>query len=1154
MGTPARLIEAQTLTVRLFGVPHVSFQGRPVRFIATRTMPLFAYLLLNRGRPVARDLLAYAFWPDGTEDEARANLRRHINRINEALPRIRDYTWLETDNKTVAVADDAPIDLDVALLEGPAAEETEPQALMDLYRGDLYEGCDDEWIIAPRERLRFRFLDVAAKTVGRYRGERRYAEALALLQRMLQIDPFREDAVRTAMTLRYESGDRAGALREFAAFRDRLRNEVAAEPMHATQALHDAIRRHAPLETPAVRESAVERALPFEGRDDEVATLRDVWQHAARGAGRPVFLCGEAGIGKTRLLREFATLAEREGARLLWGAVSAPEAVPYEPLVEAFRVVVTELATLPLAPGLLGALAARFPEIRALRTDLPEIVRLSEDRERLRFFDAVALALAALAQRRPTVLIVEDLHWAQAGTLELVAAVLRTCAKCPFLAIITYREEEVAPPLRVLLGNPELRGALRLGLARLTPAACTAILQRGFAGDPLPADVSAWAARLSGGNPLFLSELARDYRARPRADHDEPSGIPPSLASTILARLARVPVAARGVAEVAAAAGSAFALDVVHRASGLPLAEVLDAVDDLVDRFIIRETEAGSHADFQFTHELIRDAMLGQIPAARRARSHRRLARTLLELFPERLDELARALGDHFEKAGLPRDAARYYARAAFAAHAQFAWQEAIAFARRSMELDDSVDARFDLLACIASAHATLGNVSDREDAIAGMLHEAERRDDDGLRAEAFARRAECAARSGDGLQERAAIDMLVAIAERTAKPHVLREARRAEARRFINEYTPGAAAEAARSIDGIPHLERSTSERVADLYLLAHAETDAENFEAARETALAAERLALAGGGVADRLSSLRALAKLAFHMGDRAETKRLAEALLDLCHGIGDVEGEANAHLVAERAAWWSFDVASARRHLHDGIAITDRIGNPRTRALLINNAGSMANNLGLFDEAERRYAWARQIAESIDAKVPMALCSLNFSYTGYVRGEPERSLEWGRRGLREAREAGDRRLEAIGLTNCGAALRELGRTDEACAMFSEALAICEELNLVDDRREALVEFMPALLACGRLEDARNVAHEIAKAISSDPSAVDMPVEALARASAVLTASGDDAGAAALRERARTLLRQRLELLPDDETRAAYAAIRWHRPLLEG
>ena len=171
---------------------------------------------------------------------------------------------------------------------------------------------------------------------------------------MLEIDPFREDALRQLMAVRYEAGDRSGALQTYEQFARRLREELGVEPMPETAALREAVIREARLPggvgfdesspVPGTSAHKVERlVLPFVGRETELEQLRGWWSRAARGKGGLVMLGGEAGIGKTRLAAQLGSHAEREGARILLGNTTFAEPLPYQALVGALR------SALPLA-------------------------------------------------------------------------------------------------------------------------------------------------------------------------------------------------------------------------------------------------------------------------------------------------------------------------------------------------------------------------------------------------------------------------------------------------------------------------------------------------------------------------------------------------------------------------------------------------------------------------------------------------------------------------------------------------------------------------------------------------------------------------------------------------------------------------------------
>jgi DNA-binding SARP family transcriptional activator len=1113
-------------------------------------LPLFVYLLLGRERPIARDQLAYKFWPDYSEVEARANLRRHLHRINAPLADVSKNRWLDVDDKFVTFNARMPLDLDVAQLEAACANPEAAPNAVDIYTGDLFEGCDEDWLIPHRERLRTAYLRLLFGLIDRYRGERRFAEAIALSRKAMHVDPLREDLVRTLMSLHYESGNRSSALTEFDVFRERLQTELGVQPMHETQSLHDAIRRHAPLGVRTDR-PASERMLPFEGRDGEIETLRNAWHQAASGKSRVAMVSGEAGIGKTRLLREFAILAEREGARVLWGASSAPEASPFEPVIEALTGAIAEIGRLSLSPALLATLTARFPELRAMRPDLPESVELIGQRERERLFDAIALATERLCVARPAVIVFEDVHWVFADTFELMARVIRTCARSPLFVIISFREEQMTSALRSFRQDPALKSALRMGLDRLASSSCRKILL-GY--ENVPVSFANRAIELANGNPLFLSELIREGGANAAPCADEPRTMPATLEAAILARMSSLSGPARALLDIAAIGGTVVSIDQVQYVSGWPLAHVLNATDELVDRFVLRETTAGSRGDYEFAHELIREAVLQSMSIAVQMRRHRRFAAAILELFPARRDDFARTIAQHFEKAGQREQAAQFYARAANMAHGQFAWHDAIVFGDHALRLESRPAERFSLYAAIESAAQKLGDVHRQDAAITRLIALADELDDDTLRATALNRLSEVRLQTGDFVRQRVATDQLESIARKHADSSLLAKALRCRARGDIARGRPASAVATLHSIDALHGLDRSSSEQVDDLRMLAHAQAAATAFEAARAAIEEAERRAGAPPSLPDQIAIVRTRAMLAVEMADREEAGRLSPILLDLCRKIGDVEGEGNAHQVAARIDWWSFDVASAREHLRAAAAIFERIGKPQSRASVANNAGALENHVGLLDDAERFYAEALGYADGLDSQGLRGLCHANVAYVALLRRDGARAFAEAQQALEISRASNDRRLVAITLGHSASALRILGRDGtRAVDMFGEALQICVESGFVDERLEIIAEMIPLLVSCRTFEQAALFASELERAISANENAVVMPIDALAKAAEAFEAIGQSARANTLYTRARSLLRDRLDKLPDARTRSAYAALHVHHALLE-
>ncbi len=287
--------ETGVLDVALLGSPALSFDGRPLRFnVRPRVVPLLAYLLLHPARPAPRDQVAFALWPDETEDAARTNLRRHLHYLREALP-VRPEPWVIAGTDDVQWNPAAPVRVDVGEFERLVERRESRARAAALYAGDLLPAVDDEWLLVPRERLRARYQNALWELACDARARRDRERATEYLQRLLASDPWREDAVREMMAVRYESGDRAGALALHAEFEERLKGELGVEAMPETAALKAAIASGAPLPRLPAPHNLPASASRFVGRVDELAQIERLLDES-----RVVTIGGPGGIGKTR--------------------------------------------------------------------------------------------------------------------------------------------------------------------------------------------------------------------------------------------------------------------------------------------------------------------------------------------------------------------------------------------------------------------------------------------------------------------------------------------------------------------------------------------------------------------------------------------------------------------------------------------------------------------------------------------------------------------------------------------------------------------------------------------------------------------------------------------------------------------------------------
>jgi predicted ATPase/DNA-binding SARP family transcriptional activator len=340
---------AGPLAISLFG--HVSIsstRGRAASIALPRAaIALLTYVIVFRGETLRRDRIAYALWPDEPEAEARANLRRHLYLLGRALSGTGEPCLL-VDARTVRWNPESGVDVDVVAFEERIDAPMTRAAALEYYRGDLALDVDAEWLDAPRAELRSRFC-AAAHDEARallVAGDVKHANALA--ERILALDPWREDAVRIVMESRAAAGDRAGALGYYQDFCARLRAEVDATPMTQTRELAERFSR--PSEAPRAPVGAPLSRLI--GRSHEIATIEELLENA-----RLVTITGPGGVGKTRLAAEIVARFARENDPIVASLASADdERSSVERVVlEALAVVASEGEAIDVIARIVGS-------------------------------------------------------------------------------------------------------------------------------------------------------------------------------------------------------------------------------------------------------------------------------------------------------------------------------------------------------------------------------------------------------------------------------------------------------------------------------------------------------------------------------------------------------------------------------------------------------------------------------------------------------------------------------------------------------------------------------------------------------------------------------------------------------------------------------
>jgi predicted ATPase/DNA-binding SARP family transcriptional activator len=321
------------LKIYLFGNLRLSVDREPLRFAALpKTLPLWTYLLLNRYTAVPREHVAFVIWPDEDEPTARSNLRRHLHDLRRALPPAPDDApWLLSQGDKLQWNPKAAYWLDVEEFQQSATDLTRLPEILKLYTGDLLPSLYDDWLFFDRERLRNDFFAAVEQLIRQSYLQQEYRQGVEYAMKLLNHDPLREDTLRDLMLLRYLSGDRTGALRDYKQFEQRLAEELDVAPMPETNELFRAIFQNEPsrellppeLATqpdPVVASVAgapeseqfsrphnIPAALTsFIGRTEELERLSQLLRPSS--PVRLLTLAGTVGSGKTRLALELARL------------------------------------------------------------------------------------------------------------------------------------------------------------------------------------------------------------------------------------------------------------------------------------------------------------------------------------------------------------------------------------------------------------------------------------------------------------------------------------------------------------------------------------------------------------------------------------------------------------------------------------------------------------------------------------------------------------------------------------------------------------------------------------------------------------------------------------------------------------------------------
>ncbi|NMO88953.1 AAA family ATPase [Actinomycetospora sp. TBRC 11914] len=668
--------------IRLLGEQVVGdATGAPLA-VPPRAVALVGYLALHAGIPQQRGRIATLFWPDSTDEQALTNLRRELHHLRGALDGEsglaatgRELTWRDTpacrvDLREFVLADDAAR----AAARAGADDDvvTHATAALAAYGGEFLPGGYDDWLLDARTELESRCVAVCDLLVDALVRAGDTARAVEVARRRVRLRPLDELGHRRLIELLGELGDRAGAVSSYHHCAAILERELGVTPDPATRRPLDLLLARdddpGPVPAPPDVGGRSGGTSTLVGRGVELGTLRARWRAAAAGRPCAVVVRGDPGVGKTRLVAELAESARLDGAVVATAqCFGAAGRLALAPVAEWLRVPAVRAGWATLDP-VWRVEVERLVPAAASRDVGPGGRAVVEAWQRHRFFEGLARALVGTG--RPTLLVLDNLHWCDAETLAFLTLCLGLAPDTPVMVVATMRTEasEHEPQVGAWVSRLRATGTLTELFLGPLEGPDSARLASAVAGVAMSAEDVEVLQASTGGFPLYVVEAARRTL-------ENSSPIPVGdLATVLRERLDQVSGQAREVAALAAAIGRDFTLDLVTAAGELDPDTVVRAVDELWRRRILTEVGEG----YDFSHDLVRDGAYAQISPPRRWLLHRRVAQGLELVHADDTDAVSAQLAEQYARGGRPERAVRYYRRAAELAARMFAHTEAI--------------------------------------------------------------------------------------------------------------------------------------------------------------------------------------------------------------------------------------------------------------------------------------------------------------------------------------------------------------------------------------------------------------------------------------------------------------------------------------------
>jgi DNA-binding SARP family transcriptional activator/predicted ATPase len=1036
-----------------------------------------AVLILHTSVPLTRERLIDIIWPEATLEEGR-------RRLSDALYRLRRAGFerlVAVDGEQVALRTER-VTVDVWEFRRlvAAGDLASLRTAATLYRDDVVPELYDEWLIVPRVQLHEQFRDCLMQLGRLAEAESDFVTAGGAYRRLIEVDPLSEAAYRGLMRGLAREGQYREALDTATNLTQVLAEELDVVPTAETQRLTETIRSE--YELARLRETQPTTAMPFVGRATERLQLINLLERAIAGQGTAAIVLGDAGIGKTRLLREVSLAAAWRGSQVVWGEGEDLRLPP------------------PLAP-LAAALAAALPLPRRqqlahlvpgewLNLVLQIVAGSAGDaapNPSRPVFDQVVAAVAGvlqgLAQISPLVVLLDDVQWADANLWPLLERLIPYLQQSHVLLILSGRGAELRAHAQA---RPLIDSWVRDGmpLIHLDGLEASELLQlaQSRSGASLEPERLTQIADASGGNPLFALALldAGDIGQTPTI---------PTFADLIARRVAFLSASARQALQAAAVIGTQIDYELweaMLMGAGLEPGGLARLIGELEQSNVVQLEPTG----YRFAHDLLRSSIYNRCSPTERRKWHR-LVLDVLQARPEAdpLDLLF-----HAKQLDSGYDTARHALAAGQRALTGFSYQTASNLFREALAGLTAPSERFTAALGLAQALDVLAARDEQRQVVVLLSDLASMLNTVQAQAEAAWHRLNLAWITGSF----------------------------AEARRIAADGLP-----AARQAD-----DWQTEARLLEFD--GRAARDLGEYE----SAIACFRQARSiyeSYGVQERVAWMDGmLAIVAQRQGRLMDAVEGHTRAMETYRALGDPYHELRAASGLATTLWMAGDYAQAQAIFEQMSDRSRQTGDRRIEEAALANRGSLADILGDFAAAVELKEAALVLSRSLQNRMGVALGLSNLGITYYKLGQYDRSLEAFDEALAIDRASQRRQGEAYSLHGKGVTLRAMDRLAEAHEVLVQARTLRDELAERDTLAATEADLALVLLDMDEVDTALGLVQTAQSRLESGDRA-DLHELVHYAAYRILQRVGDHRGAAEQLRAAATAMAALADTLPE-------------------